>query len=78
MEQMKEQIKTPEKELNEMEISPWVSTHIIPFALNVLILNICKKFYSFSKNYLQICPYFVTILNQFCERPDYQCFELCI
>ena len=31
----------------------------------------------FTFHSLRFLLYFVTILNQFCEHPDYQCFELC-
>ena len=45
----------------------------LPFTVGSLYI-----FLYFTLRSLHFFPNFVTILNHFCEHPDYQCFELCI
>ena len=46
-----------------------LSPSVLPFTVGSLYFTL----YS-----LHFFLYFVTKFNQFCEHPDYQCFELCI
>ena len=82
MAQMKEQIKTPEKELRDEEIDKLSDAEFKTLVIRMLTEMVefghkmkeeMKTLYS-----LHFFLHFATKLNQFCEHPDYQCFELCI
>ena len=50
-----------------------LSPSFLPFIVGSLYIFLYFTLYS-----LHLFLYLVTILNHFCEHPDYQCFELCI
>ena len=50
-----------------------LSFGFLPFKVDSLYICLYFTFHS-----LHFFLYFATILNHFCEHPDYQCFELCI
>ena len=55
--------------LQTIDLSP----SFLPITVGSLCIFLYFNFHSFHF-FLD----FATILNQFCEHPDYQCFELCI
>ena len=50
-----------------------LSPSFLPFIVGSLYISLHFTFHS-----LHFFLYFATILNNFCQHPDYQCFELCI
>ena len=50
-----------------------LSPGFLPFTVGSLYIFLYLTFHS-----LHFFLYFTTMLNHFCEHPDYQCFELCI
>ena len=51
----------------------YLSPSFLPFTVGSLYIFLYLTFHS-----LHFFLYFTTMLNHFCEHPDYQCFELCI
>ena len=65
--------------MNSFKLSYFFLLQIIDLSPRFLCFTVGSRYIIlyFTLHSLHFFLYFATLLNHFCEHPDYQCFEFC-